>query len=725
MPFPPEFSPPLNLLGSCTGYSCADMSICAPPLDLRTLCGAVLWAASVPTLVWAQPTIAKVMPGSVRPGETTEVRIEGAKLNGAVRVWTSFAASVEIVSGDPKSKDEVKHVTCRLTLSPNAPVGIGGIVVATPTGVSDVSYVMIDDLKTVAEAADNHAPTQAQQVSLPAAIDGESDGTLADYFRIQLRANEQISVEVVAARLGQDFDALVRVLNTEGNELAIADDDPATGADARLVFVAPKDGSYVLEVRDNRFKLGGRYRLRLGKFPLVSTTLPPVVERGAVTSIELRGPESPFAPRKDVLSRSESRQSEVAVALSEVDERSAINLGVKPLGAEASGWTSPIITNLPLAGTKPGPGVSATNVLQAEAVYDVPGVLCGVIETSGERDLFAFKAAKGKAVRFKAITRSAGSPAIAALRVLDAAGKQLAESAVTESDEPLLAFAPPADGTYRLAVEELVGRFGSDFVYAIECDNRPRFSLTLKNDKTTKIKQTLPSGGAFYLDVQCQRLGYDGPIALEVESSQSGWQLVNNVIPAKANEVRMYVQPPIDLAPGELADLRIVGRGEQPGQLLTARMSTLVQLRTARPQTPYPPQWHDGLMFVSRVNARPPFYTLTPRTTSVDLPIAGGEAVIVLDMERIDKAFTGALQITPLGVPAGLTVSVTRVGNGPKEQYELKLKSAGKVAKGQHVFRYFAYGETTAAGRGAMSGDIVVNVEDKAEKAAEAEKKTP
>ncbi len=650
----------------------------------------------------------------MKPGETTELRIDGAKLNGAVRIWTSFPAGVEIVGSDPKSKEEVKHVTCRLTLSPNAPVGLGGIVIATPTGVSDVSYVMIDDLKTVAETADNHAPAQAQKIALPAAIDGESDGTLADYFRVQLKAGEQISIETVAARLGHDFDPLVRVLDTEDHELAIADDDPATGADARLTFIAPRDGSYTLEVRDNRFKPGGRYRLRLGKFPLVSTTLPPVVERGAVTSIELRGP-MPIAALPIELFTPDS-----------TDDRAAVDLGIRQPTSEASGWISPIITNLPLAGTKPGPGDSRAGSLPTEGLYDIPGVLCGVLESSGERDLFAFKATKGKAVRFKAITRSSGSPAIVSLRVLDAAGKQLAESAVTESDEPLLAFAPPADGTYRLAVEELVGRFGSDFVYAIECDNRPRFSLTLKNDKAAKIKHTLPSGGAFYLDVQCQRFGYDGPISLAVESSRSGWQLVNNVIPAKANEVRMVVQPPVDLAPGELADLRIVGKGEQPGQLLTARMSTLVQLRTARPQTPYPPAWHDGLLFVSRVNARPPFYTLTPRTMSVDLPVAGGEATIVLDMERVDKAFTAALQITPLGVPAGLTASITRVGNGPKEQYELKLKSAGKVAKGQHAFRYFAYGETTAAGRGTMSGDIVVNVADPpTEKPAEAEKKTP
>jgi hypothetical protein len=584
---------------------------------------------------------------------------------------------------------------------------------------------MLDDLKTVAEAADNHAAAQAQEVALPAAIDGECEGTLADYFRLRLRAGEPVSVEVVAARLGQDFDALVRVLDVAGNELAIADDDPASGADARFVFTAPKAGSYVLEVRDNRYKPGGRYRLRLGKFPLVSATLPPVVERGAVTGVEFRGPMPVVALPLGLF------------AAGSPDDPAAIELGFRQVDSDSSGWTAPIITDLKLAGLKrasrtaegdvarqdPGAGL-----LPTDGVFDVPGVLCGVLESSGERDLFAFQAAKGKSVRFKAITRSAGSPAIVSLRILDAAGKQLAESAVTESDEPVLAFAPPADGTYRLAVEELVGRFGSDFVYAVEARTGPHFSLTMKNDvKTAKIKQTLPSGGAFYLDVQCQRAGYDGPIALGIESSRSGWQLVNNVIAAKANEVRMYVQPPVDLAPGEMVDMRVVGLGEQPGQALTARMSTLVQLRTARPQTPYPPAWHDGLMFVSRINARPAFYSLTPRSTSVDLPLAGGEAVIVLDKERLDKAFTGALQITPIGLPPGLTAGVTRVGNGPKEQYEIRLKSAGKVPKGQHVFRYFAYGELATAGRGVMSGDLMVNVADKAAEKVEdgAEKKTP
>ena len=186
---------------------CAAMSIGVGPVGLRTICCMILCAASVVDQLAHAQTIAKVVPGSVRPGDTTEIKIEGAKLTGAVRVWASFAAGVEVVSGDSKSKEEVKHITCRLTLPPHVSIGIGGIVVATPTGVSDVNYLMIDDLETVAESANNHAPAQAQEVTLPAAIDGESDGTLADYFRVRLKSGESVSVEVVAARLGQDFDA--------------------------------------------------------------------------------------------------------------------------------------------------------------------------------------------------------------------------------------------------------------------------------------------------------------------------------------------------------------------------------------------------------------------------------------------------------------------------------------------------------------------------------------
>src|SRR6185436_12702046 len=93
-----------------------------------------------------------------------------------------------------------KSAAFKVTVSPNVPVGIGGIVVATAEGASEVAYVMVDDLPIMADGGKNHAVGETQEVALPVAVEGESDGTLADYFRFKLRGGEQISVEVVAAR---------------------------------------------------------------------------------------------------------------------------------------------------------------------------------------------------------------------------------------------------------------------------------------------------------------------------------------------------------------------------------------------------------------------------------------------------------------------------------------------------------------------------------------------
>src|SRR6185369_1840597 len=157
-----------------------------------------------------------------------------------------------------------------------------------------------------------------------------------------------------------------------------------------------------------------------------------------------------------------------AVVLGMAEDGVSPNVGVHPAGSEGSGWAAPVVTQLPV--------VVEGRSGKGEMKLSLPCIASGVLETSGKRDRFGFQGAKGKALRFKSITRSAGSPAIVALRILDAAGKQVAESPVTESDEPVLAFAPPADGVYTLAVDELAGRFGSDFVYAVECQNGPQFT---------------------------------------------------------------------------------------------------------------------------------------------------------------------------------------------------------------------------------------------------------
>lgn len=644
-----------------------------------------------PAAVWAQPSLSHSTPGALTPGKTTELVLSGAKLDGPLKFWTSFPAQVELAPGDPAQKDRTS-VTAKFTLPAGAACEVVGVAVANPSGASDVLYLMIDDLTSVADNGNNHSLAAPQDIGLPVAIDGVCDGTVFDYYRFSAKAGQKVSCEVVATRLGWDFDPVVRVLDAAGNEVLRADDDPATAADTRFVFAAPADGQYVLELRDNRYKPGGRYRLRLGDFPLVSTPLPLVATSGVVSPLGFSGPLTDSVAPISVLT---------AAAKNDV-----LPLSVKSASGQ-SGWTTLLATNLPVV-VESNPADKPDEPTPAS----IPGYFAGKLDPAKDRDQFQFTAAKGTPVSFRSLTRSAGSGAILMLRLHNAAGNQLAESPLTDSDEPILNFTIPDDGAYRLSVEELAGRGGPDYAYAVEARTGPQLSLSLKNDANNRIRHSLsPADGTFHLDVQCQRFAYDGPITLGVESSRLGWQVFNNVIPAKANEARLYVVVPLDFSPGELAELRIVGRADESGRGITATMATTVQLRAARPQTPFPPAWLDGAILASALAEQGSFYTVTADKTEVNFPRLVGETKVTLALKRTDAKFKDTpLVVMPLGLPAGITPEIKRNGNGPDETYDITLKGPKDLAEGIHTFRYFTFAEVATDGRSIQSGDVRLNV---------------
>lgn len=643
----------------------------------------------------AQPTLSAAVPGAVAPGKTTEVTFTGAKLDQPLKIWTSFPAQIEAVPGDPAQKGKTSLV-CKITLPAGAPVGIGGIAVATGEGVSDVLCVMIDDLPSVLDNSGNHAPATPQDVQLPIAIDGFCDGPTFDYYRFTAKAGQRIACDVVATRLGWDFDPVVRVLDAVGNELLRADDDPASGADTRFAFTAPADGQYVLELRDNRYKAGGRYRVRLGDFPLVSTPSPLAVSAGSAAQISFAGPlVEGVTPLTIVTPLSTGRNS--------------LGLSARASSSQASGWATLVAADLPVF-VETAPADKPDEVSAAS----IPGIVAGTLEAPKDRDLFQFTATKGTPVTFRAITKSAGSSAILMLRLQNAAGNQVGESPVGDSDEPVWNFTLPEDGAYKLSVEELAGRGGVDYTYAVECRTGPQFNLLLKADPAqNRIRHSLPGGGgAFHLDVQCQRFGYDGPIALNVDSPRLGWQVFNNVIAAKANEVRLYVVAPPDFAAAELAPISIVGQADDSGRNAEATMTTTVQLRTARPYMAYPPAWLDGTILVSGLPAKPSFYNVAADRLEVNYARPVGQTQFTLKFDRTDANFKDVpLTVLPLGLPAGVAAEIKRNGNGPSETYDIILKGPKDLPEGQHFVRYFAFAEMGATnGRGVHSGDICLSV---------------
>jgi hypothetical protein len=659
---------------------------------LRVFVGCVALGLLSPSGTVSGQVLTRCVPGAVAPGQTTEITLSGTKLDGPVSVWTSFPAKVEIVPNAPKGRTQL---VCKLTLAADVPVGIGGIVLTTNSGASDPLLVMIDDLPSSPAASKNNSPATAQEIPTLGGVDGASSGTLADYFRFTATAGQRLSMEVVAARLGSNFDPVLRLLDSAGEELAQADDDDSLGADCRLSHTFATAGQYLIELRDNAYKAGGAYRLRLGDFPLVSTPLPLGIRQGSIASISSAGPLVDRGQATIVAAPAHTAGGELLFSTKLPDGKS-------------SDFATLATTDLPeivaIAGTgKPAEPLSLV----------LPAAMNGVLATPGETASFEFPATKDARLTFRTVTRSLGSPTLLVLRLLDSSGKKLAESAVGTEEDATLSHVIPQTGTYRLAVTDLLGRGGAEFSYRVEARVGPAFNLVLKTEKNAKISQTkralATSGGAFYVDVQAKRNGYDGAIELALDSPRAGFQVFNNVIAAKANETRLYIVAPSDLAAAEYVPLWIVGqaRGETGGPM--SRMSNLAQLRTARPLMPYPPAWLDGVVQISGAGEKPAFFTLVPDKTEVNLAGKSDPAKLTLAMDRTDAKFKDApLTILPLDLPKGITAEVKRNGNGPKETYDITLKGPKELTDAPRSFRYFAYGEMPGDGRAIVSGEIKI-----------------
>ncbi len=110
-------------------------------------------------------------------------------------------------------------------------------------------------------------PEQPLPLSPPVSAAGRllESGDVDRYSFDASKDGGALELTVIARAHGSLLDAVLRIIDTAGNELASNDD--ANGVDARLRFTPPQDGTYVVEVRD-AFGHGGfryTYNLQVGR----------------------------------------------------------------------------------------------------------------------------------------------------------------------------------------------------------------------------------------------------------------------------------------------------------------------------------------------------------------------------------------------------------------------------------------------------------------------------
>jgi hypothetical protein len=612
------------------------------------------------------PSVSRLAPAAVAPGAATDVTVFGSNLAAPTAFWSSPAAKIELAPGVDKNGTLSDRVVLRITTPADAQVGIAALRVATGNGASSLRLLMIDDLASVADNGNNHAPSAAQEIRLPAAVDGAIEPLKSDHFKFTAKSGQRVSVEVVAGRLGSSLDPMVRLFDPAGHEIAFSDDEPGVGGDCRLAFEFTADGVYTLELRDIRNQGGDdyHYRLRLGNFPLVTSAYPTGAQIGGTTKLEAVGPAVAGA-------------SPVFLALPNNAVAGVQSLGFKYPGGGGSGFCQVMVGASPeFIEVEPNDDPPS-----ATRVY-VPSAISGRFEKPRDRDYFQFAAKTGQRWTFTGRTRTLGSPADLLMRVHKSDGGTLAEAEDAGPNEGALTVTIPADGIYRLMIEDLHRRGGPEYGYRMEAaPYEPGFSLSLEAEKFD-----VPHEGSFVAKVTAARRDYNGPIDLALDGGVDGVALENSVIPQGKNETQIRATLPGSVKPGSLHAVRLIGRAKIGERAVVSIASTSAALVKLMPANPFPPASLDGALALGVGPVYPHFFELSVDGGKTQLSQPAGTGSFKVKLKRLDKNFKTPVALSVENLPTGVAAEIKPVGKGQSE-FEVGLKGPTNLPESTQPIR--------------------------------------
>jgi hypothetical protein len=521
----------------------------------------VLWFTSV-SFAGAQtsyPMITHVTPVAVERGKTIEITVEGQMNFAGVHTLLIEGKGVraEVIPGSegkvtPKggTAPVVRSVKLKMTVAADAELGVREFRLASNLGISTLGQILIADVPVVLEAANNNLPATAQAIAVPCVVSGRIEALEdVDCFKFKGQAGQTITCEVFCARLEDKIhdlqkhaDPMLTLFDSAGRELAASDD--GIFADPLMTYTFKQDGEYILQIRDAKYDGDPRwaYALAVTDKPYVAQMFPFAFNPALKATVE------PVGSAKLVQARIEFQ----------APEQPGIQAIQLPVGTTKTNPTACIVTTLPLiAEQEPNDTPSQANRIT------IPCGINGRIEKRRDLDYFAFKAIKGKAIRFEVFARRFGtilnSQLDSMLDILNAQGAIVASNDDANGKDAAIVFTPPADGEYTIRIRDLNNKGGEGFVYYLECDwAKPDF--TLKCDPSKAMMG--PGGrGAWYVQV-ARTNGFAGPVKVEVKGLPKEVTANPLIVPATMTQGLLVVSASPDATKPMGFNVEIFGIGE-------------------------------------------------------------------------------------------------------------------------------------------------------------------
>lgn len=505
---------------------------------------ALLAAFSVVSASASDPALSVITPRGIQRGAEHVLTFSGARLSDAEEILF-YEPGVEVLAITPDAKN-ANIVRATVKVAPDCQLGEKVAQVRTKSGISDYRTFFVGALPAVAEVEPNTEFSTPQAIEQNVTVEGVVQSEDVDYFVVDAKKGQRLSVEVEGMRFGQTlFDPYIAVLDSKRFELSAVDDSPLVRQDAVTSVIIPEDGKYVIEVRESGYGGNGncRYRLHVGEFPRPTAVYPAGGKAGEEVEFTFIGDAAGLLKQKIKLPADGATEMQIFAQ----DDG-----GISPSGH--------------IIRVSPDPNafeVEPNNTLAEATPVAFPSAFNGILEAPGDIDYIKFTAKKGQTFEVECYgrrIRSGIDPVMHVFQVKDGKALKGDDDSRMRVDS-YFRFAVPEDGEYAIRIMDHLGRGGADFTYRVEFQPVvPR--LTLGIPRVARYSQSrqriyVAKGNRFGTLISASRANFGGELVLEDMQLPAGIKITAPAMPANLNTMPVIFEAASD-APlsGALVDFR-------------------------------------------------------------------------------------------------------------------------------------------------------------------------
>jgi hypothetical protein len=566
---------------------------------VRVAAQSVLALILLPGVLPAQLPAARldgIFPAGATPGATFDLTITGNDLDDADKLHFShpgITAARKMV--EPGPFDEGPQPVLNqfiVTVAGDVPAGLYEVRAQGKYGITNPRTFEVGSLAEVVETEPNNTLSQAAAVTAPVVVNGQINGaTDVDHFRLAVKSGQRLLVSCAARTIDSPLDAEITISDESGRLLA----EGMKGHDGEAVvdLAATADGIWLVRITDAVFRGGPQYvyRLTIGPLPYIDYVFPPAAVAGTNTAFTLFGRNLPGGQPSGLSLDGRS--------LEKLDLQIGIpgNVAELPVPAARLNSEQAGLDFVPYRFTGPGGASNWRHVAAARAPVvleaadnetpqsaqklTLPCEVAGQFYPQRDRDWFQFDARQGEVVNIELYSQRLGPPTDAALLIQqvtknDAGQEQMSVLArvddITErpggyefdtrTTDPAYRFTAPADGTYRILVQEGFS--------ALHSDPRLVYGLVLRPDQPDFRLAAVPSNasGALFLRkggrdtirvVAFRRDGFTGDIRVSASGLPEG-VTSNEVLIGSTVNTATLVLTATENAPPRVGQVQIVGK---------------------------------------------------------------------------------------------------------------------------------------------------------------------